>query len=722
MDENDSNVNNDNAVLDIDGMHCAACVTRIERFLKKVDGVNDASVSLATNRAWVRYQPGAVADGALVQAVEKAGYKASPHERNAAVPAESAVDSGLRDFTGAAVLALPALAIGMLWMHRPMAMDLLLAAVTAVVVFGFGRSFFVGAWAALRSGGSSTMDTLVALGSGAAWVYSIVQLALGHHDQTYFETGSTIVTLILMGRYLEGRARRRATASVRALVSLSPRTAVLIGADGTEREVPIELIAVGDRIRVRPGEKAAVDGIVIDGVSAVDESLVTGESVPVLKNIGDSIVGGSQNTTGALVVQAIAVGDETVIARIVRLVEEAQSSKPPVQQLADRISAVFVPLVVLTSIVTFLVSLAVHMPVALAIMHAVAVLVIACPCALGLATPAAVIVAVGRAASMGILVRNASALEAVSRLRMVIFDKTGTLTEGRFSVTAVVPQDGVNESVLLSTAAAAERGSEHPIARGIVDAASERTLSVPDGTAFDSVPGRGVRVTVDGEAVIVGTVDFLRDEGIALPDSVADADSRQTVVYVARGGCYLGEISVGDTVRENAAAAVEQLRARGIEVGMLTGDSRVVADGVAAKLGITSVEAEVRPEGKADAIKRFRQAGSGAIAMVGDGVNDAAALALADIGIAMGRATDVAMEAADITLLQADIRGIDKLIVLGRATVNVIHQNLFWAFAFNAIGIPLAATGHLNPMIAALAMSFSSVAVVSNSLRLKRAG
>ncbi len=711
----------ENAVLDIEGMHCAACVSRIERFLKKVEGVEDAGVSLATNRAWVRYQSGSADLDGLVGAVSKAGYKAEVRLKGHHEGADDPGDDGLRDFAGAVLLAAPALAVGMLWMNRPIWADILLCFGTSVVIFGFGRSFFIGAWSALRSGGSATMDTLISLGALAAWSFSAAQLAIGHPHATYFETGSTIVALILMGRHLEARARRRATDAVRALVSLTPRTAQLVDANGATHEAPVEAISVGDLVRIRPGDKAPVDGVVVFGTSAVDESLVTGESVPVTKTTGDAVVGGSQNTTGALIIRATAVGDDTVIARIVRLVEEAQATKPPVQKLADSISAVFVPLVLVVAALTFVVWLALHAAIPVAVTNAVAVLVIACPCALGLATPAAIIVAVGRAARLGILIRNASGLEAAEKIGTVVFDKTGTITQGKFTVSRIETADDYPQDALLALAAAVEQHSEHPIAAAIVEHTVATGFSVPESESFKAIPGRGATAIVGAEPVLVGNFDFVF-EGRPENSEMAPLPARETVVYVSRSGKLLGHIVLSDTIRVEAASVVRALKRRGIAVALLSGDAEPIADSVAAEVGIEKVSAGVRPEGKAEAIQRLREGTVGAVAMVGDGVNDAAALAAADIGIAMGRGSDVALEAADVTLLRADLGAILQLVEIGLATGTVIRQNLFWAFAFNAIGIPLAASGHLNPMLAALAMAFSSVAVVSNSLRLKSAG
>lgn len=701
--------------LDIEGMHCAACVTRIEKFLKRVDGVSDASVNLATNRARVSYDPGRAAPAALIGAVERAGYQAQPRHDS---PAGAAAAPPARDLIGAALLGTPVLVVGMLWQPRPVAAEWLLCAASAVVILYFGRSFIAGAWQALKSGGGATMDTLIALGSLAAWLYSFAELVAARRPQTYFETGSTIVTLILMGRYLEGRARSRAGDAVRALANLAPKTALVVRGDGEAVETDVGRIQVGDVIRIRPGEKAPVDGVVVSGSSALDESLLTGESVPVVKEQGAIVVGGSLNTTGSLDVRATAVGAHAVLATIVRLVENAQASKPPVQRLADRISAIFVPIVLAVSASTFVIWLALRAPAGIALQDAVAVLVIACPCALGLATPTAIIVGVGRAASLGMLVRDAQALESAGRVSMVIFDKTGTLTEGRFEVTDIVPASGMDPRRLLAIAAAAEQGSEHPIAKGILARAVDEGLSAPAPARFRSVTGGGVCAEVDGVEVLAGSADFLEQRGMAAP---ATESSAETLVHVAEAGRYAGSIALKDRIRDSSAGAIDALSRLGIASALVSGDVEAVASDVAARVGIGTVMAQVKPDGKVEAVHQLRREAAGPVAMVGDGVNDAAALAAADVGIAMGAAADAASEAAGITLLRADLAGVARAVVLSRRVVAVIRQNLFWAFAFNAIGIPLAAAGRLSPMIAAFAMAFSSVAVVSNSLRLKNA-
>ena len=782
--------------LDIEGMHCASCAGRIERVLKKVDGVEDAVVNLATNRARVAFDPSRVSAEAVIAAVEKAGYGAKPFVSGASPAAAGARDMALIELIGASLLTLPALAVSMASMllrtpAKPSMSGMtssgaaaelwLFAALTAIVVFGFGRQFFTGAWSALRHGGGATMDTLVALGASTGYIYSLYELIADPHPQVYFETSATIVTLVLTGRWLEARAKRRATDTIRSLVALAPKTARVAGRDGSERDVPIDSVLPGDTVRVRPGEKVAVDGLVIDGASSVDESMLTGESMPVDKTAGDAVIGGTLNKGGTLLYRATAVGPGTVLAHMARLVEEAQGSKAPIQRLADTISAVFVPTVLVIALASFLVwHFAMHASMATAIAPAMAVLLIACPCALGLATPTAIMVGTGRGASLGILIKNGEALERAHAIGRVALDKTGTVTEGRPALTDVITCDGIDRSELLRLAAAAERGSEHALGQAIVTAydadrvtldqaaASVRQAAIaaappaaidlapvpqdrPGGgslrilpvifreaedggprpasgagspRSFAALPGQGVRATVDGHAILVGTASLLRGSGVALPGCVDSDMARlegegKTAMLVSVDGAVSGVLAVADTVRSGSAAAVARLKAMGLKVALLTGDSEPVAKAVASQVGIEEVRAGVRPDQKAAAIRAWREADSRSIAMVGDGVNDAPALALADVGIAMGKASDIAMQAADITLVREDLGGVADAVALSRRVMRTIRQNLFWAFAFNVIGIPLAATGKLNPMIAALAMALSSVTVVTNSLRLR---
>ena len=712
--------------LDLTGMHCASCVGRVERFLKKVPGVEDAAVNLATNRAQVSFDPAQAGTDMLVAAVEKAGYGAAP--ATAARPqqeAEAGRDPALINVIGAAILTLPVLAFSMARMGQEPRWALwLFAALTALVVFGFGRQFFSGAWSALKHGGTATMDTLVALGASAAFFSSLAELIWTRQPSVYFETAGTIVTLILLGRWLEAGVKRRASGTIQSLLALSPKAARRVLDTGEERDVPIEMLRPGQNVRVRPGESIAVDGVVVSGASAVDESLLTGESLPVEKTAGDQVIGGTVNGSGTLVFQADAVGANTVLARMVRLVESAQGSKAPVQRLADQVAAVFVPAVLGVALLTFLVwLLAIHVGIAGALAPAIAVLVIACPCALGLATPTAIIVGVGRGASLGILIKNGAALERAHKISRVVLDKTGTVTTGKPVLTDVILHNGLDRLGLLRLAAAAERGSEHPLAAAIVAGVDGQIASAE---AFQSFPGDGIGARIGGTDVLVGTPALLARAGIALTPKAAGEMAQlelegKTAVFVAVGSQEAGILAVADTVRPGAKEAVARLQEMGLTVSLLSGDSLRVAQAVAAQVGIDDVQAGVRPEGKAAAVAEWRLEGAVQVAMVGDGVNDAPALATADLGIAIGQASDVALEAADITLLRSDLNGIADALLLSRRTMKTIRQNLFWAFIFNAVGIPLAACGLLSPMLAALAMAFSSVTVVTNSLRLKTA-
>jgi len=711
--------------LDLQGMHCASCVTRIERSLKKVTGVTAATVNLATRRARVTFDASQVSPEMMIAAVEKAGYKASPIMDAKPQDDKRERDAAFLNLIGAAVLTLPVLTLSMAWMMRPAWLEWIFAGLTTVVVFGFGRQFFAGTWNAGRHGGAATMDTLVAIGASVSYFYSLAELLWVRRPQSYFETAATIVTLILMGRWLESRATQRAADTIQSLLALAPRTARLVTESG-ERDVSLESLKVGNTLRVRPGEKLAVDGVVAEGVSAVDESLLTGESLPVEKAVGDRVIGGTVNGSGTLLYRATATGAGTMLAHMVKLVEEAQGSKAPVQKLADAVSAFFVPAVLGVALLTFLVwFFGLHAGLAGAITPAVAVLVIACPCALGLATPTAIMVGIGRGAAQGILIKNGAALEGAHRITRIVFDKTGTLTEGRPALTDIVLLGSLDRSGLLRLAASAERGSEHALGQAIVSAADREGLT-GNAQSFRSRAGQGVHAVVDGREVIIGTVTLLAGAGVAVSENALIHLSRleaqgKTALLVAVDQAEAGVLAVADTVRPGAGEVMARLKQMGLDVALLTGDSLRVAQAVAEAVGIQHVCAGVKPGEKAAAIREWQKSGARAVAMVGDGVNDAPALAQADLGVAMGRATDVAMEAADITLLRADLNGVADAILLSRRTLKIIRQNLFWAFLFNVIGIPLAACGQLNPMLAALAMALSSVSVVTNSLRLKSA-
>ncbi len=663
-------------------------------------------------------------------------------------------DTELRDMTRrfwvGAVLTAPLLVLAMGpmvglplpgWLDHGGKAWLEFALATPVVLWA-GWPFFVRAWQALRNG-TANMFTLIALGTGAAWAFSTVATVApdlfpaGFRDAhgalpAYFEAAAVIVTLVLLGQVLELRARRQTGAAVRALLDLTPKTARRVEPDGSDADVPLGDVRVGDRLRVRPGEKVPTDGEVVEGTSAVDESMVTGEPIPVSKRPGDAVTGGTLNTTGGFVMRATRVGSETLLSRIIALVGEAQRSRAPVQRLADRVAAWFVPAVVVVAVVTFIAWAAFGPPPALAyaLVNAVAVLIIACPCALGLATPMSVMVGVGRGAREGVLVRNAEALERMERVDTVVVDKTGTLTEGKPKLVTVEPAPGFAADELLRVAAALEVGSEHPIATAVVAGAKERNVSPARVEGFESVSGMGVRGRLDGRSVVLGNRRMLEEAGagdLGAVSARADAlrGEGQTVVFVAADGKVAGLLGVADPIKATTADALARLHAEKVTVVMLTGDNRRTAEAVARTLGIDRIEAEVLPDQKADAVRRLQAEGR-VVAMAGDGVNDAPALAAADVGIAMGTGTDVAMESAGVTLVKGDLRGIAKAQHLSRAAMSNIRQNLFFAFAYNVLGVPVAAGVLyplfgllLSPMIAAAAMSLSSVSVVANALRLR---
>ncbi len=714
-------------MLDVKGMFCAACVSRVEGALRKAPGVLQADVSLAAERATIRFDGARTDAAALIEAIEIAGYDAAvaapPEEDRREAEREQALGELRLRLAAAIALTAPILVVSMVWMHhRPWWMEIALAVLATPVQFWAGAPFYAGAWRMVRHG-SADMNVLVVLGTSVAYLYSLAA-TFWLHGPVYYESAVTIVTLVLLGRYLERRARSRASDAIRKLMALAPPTARVMR-DGAEVEIATADVAVGDEVVVRPGERIPTDGAVVRGASAVDESMLTGESLPVDKSVGDRVAGGTINRSGLLVFRADRVGADTALSLIVRAVERAQGSKAPVQRLADRVAARFVPAVLGVALLTFLVWKAfLGVPLTDAILPTVAVLVIACPCAMGLATPTAVMVAAGRGAEMGVLIRDGEVLERTGAVTAVLLDKTGTVTLGKPRVTDAVPFEPATEAELLRWAGSAESGSEHPIARAIVEAARERRIEVDAPRTLEAQAGFGVVADVGGTWVTLGTGALLERRGIAAPprsgEAIAalEADGK-TAVLVAVGDNVAGVIAVADTMAPNSREAVELLHGCGVDTVLVTGDNARVAEAIARQAGIRQVRAGVLPEGKSDQVGELQRQGR-VVAMVGDGINDAPALAQADVGIAMGLGTDIAMEAAGITLLRSDLRGVPYAIGLARRTLRTIRQNLFWAFAYNVIGIPVAACGRLNPMIAAAAMSLSSVFVVTNSLRLKR--
>jgi Cu+-exporting ATPase len=710
-------------VLDVEGMTCAGCARRVSAALKAVPGVIDADVNPATDTASLRLAAPVGVD-ALVAAVAGAGYRAAVRGGAAEAEPEDGARFDLEDaiLAGAIALTLPfvlqmaAMALGLGW-HLPAWLQLALATPVQAIA---GARFYTGSVKALRAG-AADMDVLVALGTTAAFGYSLYVMASGS-GHLYFEASAAVITLVVLGKRLEARAKRGTTRAVRALMALRPETA-RIERDGDAVERPVAEVRVGDVVRVRPGERVPVDGTVVEGDSAVDESLVTGESVPVDRSAGDPVIAGSINGTGHLRVRATAIGADTTLARIARLVEQAQAGKAPIQRLVDRVAAVFVPAVLVLAAVTLGGWLATGATLETALIAAVSVLVIACPCALGLATPAAIVAGTGTAARAGVLVKDVAALERSHAVDVVIFDKTGTLTAGRPKVVAVEPTaDGWEADAVLRIAAAAQALSEHPIAAAMVEAARDRGLVLPTAADFASRTGAGLTATVDGARVVVGNAALMAAEGIAdgAGDRVATLEAAgRTTVRVAVDGRTVGLVAVADTVRPGAAEAVARLRRRGIETLLLSGDARTVAEAVGREVGVDRVLAPVRPEDKAAEVERLRAAGK-VVAMVGDGINDAPALAAADLGIAMGSGTDVALATAGVALLHADPRLVPAALAVATRTRAKIRQNLFWAFVYNVVGLPLAALGLLSPAIAGAAMALSSVCVVTNALTLTR--
>ncbi|MGG0846328.1 heavy metal translocating P-type ATPase [Peribacillus simplex] len=722
----------------ITGMTCAACATRIEKGLNKLDGVSMANVNLALENATVEYDPSEASPLDIIQRVEKLGYGAIIKEdnRDSVDFRQKEIQKQKNNFIFSVILSFPLLwamvshfsFTSFIYMPDFLMNPWVQMAFATPVQFIIGKQFYVGAYKALKNK-SANMDVLVAMGTSAAYFYSVYQAIISsgsHHNtaQLYFETSSILITLILLGKLFEAKAKGRSSEAIKKLMGLQAKTALVLR-NGEEREIPLEEVIVGDTVLVKPGEKIPVDGEVIEGNSAVDESMLTGESIPVDKTNGDSVIGSTLNKNGFLKMKATKIGRDTALSQIIKVVEDAQGSKAPIQRLADQISGVFVPIVVGIALLTFLVWMIWVNPGEFtpAFEAMIAVLVIACPCALGLATPTSIMAGSGRAAEFGILFKGGEHLETTHHIDTVILDKTGTVTNGTPVLTDVLIENGMVEEQFLSLIGAAEKQSEHPLAQSIVQGIQERRIALAAVEEFEAIPGYGVRAVVNQKVLFVGTRKLMKQNNVditkALTAIVELEEQGKTAMLASIEGEYAGLIAVADTIKDTSLTAIKRLKAMDIQVIMITGDNQRTANAIGHQVGIDQVIAEVLPEGKAEEVKKLQAAGK-RVAMVGDGINDAPALALADIGMAVGTGTDVAMEAADITLIRGDMNSIADAILMSKKTMRNIKQNLFWAFAYNVIGIPIAAIGLLAPWLAGAAMAFSSVSVVLNALRLQR--
>jgi len=724
---------------DITGMTCAACATRIEKGLNKLDGVTHATVNLALESAMVEYDASSVSIHEMVKKVESLGYKASLKSDKSQDIAEiraKEIENQKGKFIFSLILSVPLLwamvshfsFTSFIYLPEMLMNPWVQLALATPVQFVVGKQFYVGAYKALRNG-SANMDVLVALGTSAAYFYSLYLSIRSlytdeHMVELYFETSAVLITLIILGKLFEAKAKGRSSEAIKRLMGLQAKTATVYR-DGKEIEVPLEEVMVGDLLYVKPGEKIPVDGEIIEGRSALDESMLTGESVPVDKTVGDMVIGATINKNGFLKIKATKVGKDTALAQIIKVVEEAQGSKAPIQRLADQISGIFVPIVIGIGMITFLVWFFLVAPgdFAEALEKLIAVLVIACPCALGLATPTSIMAGSGRSAEFGILFKGGEHLETTHKLDTILLDKTGTVTNGTPVLTDVLVANGMEEEQVLSLVGSAEKQSEHPLAEAIVSGIKEKGIALQDVEVFEAIPGYGIKAIVNGSTLYIGTRKLMKQNNIDITSALTIMEELEsigkTAMLVSIDGQNAGMVAVADTIKDTSKEAIFRLKEMGLDVVMITGDNERTAKAIAEQAGIDHVIAEVLPEGKADEVKKLQAQGK-KVAMVGDGINDAPALAVADIGMAIGTGTDVAMEAADITLIRGDLNSIADAIFMSKLTIRNIKQNLFWAFAYNTVGIPIAAVGFLAPWLAGAAMAFSSVSVVLNALRLQR--